>query len=91
MAEDVRAHGLADTGASGGGSHRALDDRLVNMVAPDLAGRPVAVMAAGREDPLPQPFPRCRRVLHAECVRERDVPSPLPQIALVLLAYGLEM
>ena len=71
--------------------HGALEDRLVQVVAPALAREPIAVDARGGEDPLPPPVPAGVRVLARQRVGQLDPAGAVPEVSLVLLASALEV
>ena len=53
MAERMAGDTLRDGSSVGRLSHRALHDRLVEMMPPDLAALGIAIGPRRREDPLP--------------------------------------
>lgn len=80
--EQVRGEAVAESVAGGSfcearGLHRvaerALEDRLVEVVAAVLTGLRVAIGARRREDPLPGPLPGGVGELDPEGAREIDV------------------
>jgi hypothetical protein len=61
---------------AGGGLHRALQDRIVQVVPTPLAGQAVMVDASGGEDPLPDPLAPSVRVLPEQGGRQLHPTGP---------------
>ena len=57
VAQGVGAGALGQRGLTDRELEGPLQDRLVQVVAPQLAGQPVSIESRGRENPLPDLFP----------------------------------
>ena len=88
--ESVASGGLRDPRAQDGFPHRALQDRLVQVMPPPLPGLGVYVDARGGEHPLPSPLATGVRILAPECVRQRHPAGAGGEVALVLAAHRFD-
>src|SRR5262245_41506028 len=82
---------LRDAGPANRVSHRSLEDGLVQVVAPELAGLAVSVDPGRREYPLPDPLPAGVGILAMEGGRQLDPARASGHIVVVLAAGGSEV
>src|SRR5262245_60327871 len=72
VAQRVAARGFRYASAAHGSFHRALNHRLVEMMATPNSRAWIDAGTVGDEDPLPTPFRRSVRILAGERMREID-------------------
>src|SRR5262245_57670525 len=87
MAEGVRRRPLCKASFPDRRFHLPLDHRLVQVVPPFLAGRPIHIQTRGREDPLPRPLATRIRILPGERGGKLNPACRVLQVALMLSAH----
>jgi hypothetical protein len=71
--------------------HRALQDRLVQVMPAPLAGEPIHIHAGRREYPLPHPLSTRIRVFPSEGRRKLDPAGSGLKVSAMLRPHGLQM
>ena len=92
VSQGVRTDTFRDAGSNRGPAHRPLDDGFVQVVTPAFAGGLIDVASGRREDPLPGPLARRRRIFLAQGIRQLDAAGiAAGQVLLMLDMNGLQM
>lgn len=82
---------LRDAAHAHGGGERALNDSLMQLMAPPNTTFSLGVGPGRREYPLPRPFAMRVRQLAREAVRQRSTMNTCTQILLKLQLHTVEM
>ena len=86
MAEGVWCRALRDPSPERGVLDDLLKNGLVQVMPAHLAGVAIAIVACGREDPLPEPVAPGARILAGERGRQLDPAGARLDVTNVLLA-----